>query len=216
MEKISQLLLLVALATQATGFTQSNLVANKPVLTSSSVPASNNNPKTALFMAGFGGGGAKSAKGKSKKKDAPIKLKPKLQWDRYAALKKTAASVAVGIRLVGEESPEWLSVGKVKSKDDELTAAAVAMQRGIIAEHGKRLFPLQVSKKSTVEWGYKEGDSDSDSGEWKVVDVKASLIDVPDGFEKDIGFEGIGDPATGFYCVYDNGKLKVGDETSFT
>ena len=61
-----------------------------------------------------------------------------------------------------------------------------------------------------------EDNGDSDSGEWTVVDVKVSLADVPEGFEKDIGFEGIGDPATGFYCVYDNGRLKVGDETSFT
>lgn len=59
-------------------------------------------------------------------------------------------------------------------------------------------------------------DDDESGGEWTVVDVKAALTDVPDGLEKDIGFEGIPDPATGFYCVYDNGRLKIGDETSFT
>lgn len=80
-------------------------------------------------------------------------------------------------------------------------------------KHGKRLYPLQVSKKSTVEWGYT---TDEDDGKWTVVDVKAALAEAPDGFEKDVGFEGIPDPATGFYCVYDNGKLKVGEETSFT
>eukprot|EP00526_Cylindrotheca_closterium_P024106 CAMPEP_0113628170 /NCGR_PEP_ID=MMETSP0017_2-20120614/14596_1 /TAXON_ID=2856 /ORGANISM="Cylindrotheca closterium" /LENGTH=187 /DNA_ID=CAMNT_0000538465 /DNA_START=139 /DNA_END=702 /DNA_ORIENTATION=- /assembly_acc=CAM_ASM_000147 len=171
------------------------------------------NKNNALFMAGFGGGAKSSAKGKNKK--TPIKLKPKLQWDRYAAL-KTSTRVVVGIRLVGEESAEWLSVGKVKSKDNEFTAAAVAIQRAIIAEHGKRLYPLQVSKKSTVEWGYMmQGDGDDD-GEWTAIDVKAALADAPEGLEKDIGFEGTGDPATGFYCVYDNGRLKVGDETSFT
>ena len=81
------------------------------------------------------------------------------------------------------------------------------------------MYPLQVSKKSTCEWGYTEATSDGDdnsSSEWTVVDVKAALVDLPEGFEKDIGFEGIGDPATGFYCVYDMGRLKIGDETSFT
>jgi len=208
MEKLAQLfVIIVALVTQATsGFTQSNL--GKAKLSRNTV-----NGDT-LFMAGFGGEGAKANK-KNKKKDVPIKLKPKLQWDRYVAL-KTSTKMMVGLRLTGdgdEETSEWLSVGKVKSKDNDFTAVAVVMQRAIIAEHGKRLFPLQVSKKSTCEWGYLEGEGDS--REWKAVDVKAALVDAPAGIEKEIGFEGIPDPATGFYCTYDFGRLKVGEETSF-
>lgn len=118
------------------GFThQSGLTVGKAKLS--------RNTDDALFMAGFGGGGNKSTKGnkKNKKRGIPIKLKPKLQWDRYAAL-KTSAKMMVGIRLTSDdkedgkedESSEWLSVGKVKSKDDEFTAVAVAMQRAIIAE----------------------------------------------------------------------------------
>jgi hypothetical protein len=53
------------------------------------------------------------------------------------------------------------------------------------------LFPLQVTPTAKLEWGYR------DNEEWKIVDKVA----VPDGIEKLIGFEGIGDPATGFYCV---------------
>jgi hypothetical protein len=61
----------------------------------------------------------------------------------------------------------------------------------------------------SCEWGYLEND------EWKAVDVKAAMIDATDGIEKSIGFEGKSDPASGFYCVYDNGKIKLGDESSF-
>jgi hypothetical protein len=81
-------------------------------------------------MAGFGGE-------KNKKKDTPIKLKPKLQWDRYATL-KTADKVQVGIRLINDDaeatSSDWLEVGRVKIKDNENIPLAVAMQRAIIAE----------------------------------------------------------------------------------
>ncbi len=31
----------------------------------------------------------------------------------------------------------------------------------------------------------------------------------PEGVEKLIGFEGRPDPASGFYCVFDNGRLKA-------
>ena len=59
---------------------------------------------------------------------------------------------------------------------------------------------------------------DETSGEWQVVD-KSILDDpataIPDGIEKMIGFEGTPDPATGYYCIYDGGKLKLGDESSF-
>ena len=35
---------------------------------------------------------------------------------------------------------------------------------------------------------------------------------VPDGIEKLIGFEGRPDPATGFYCMYNEGKLVNSDD----
>jgi hypothetical protein len=37
-----------------------------------------------------------------------------------------------------------------------------------------------------------------------------------EGIEKMIGFEGRPDPASGFYCVYDGGRLKLGEESSFS
>jgi hypothetical protein len=90
-------------------------------------------------MAGFGGGGAKSRNDikNKKQKDTPIKLKPKLQWDRYSAL-KNADKAQVGIRLTNDDagatSSDWLEVGRVKIKDSENVPLAVAIQRAIIAE----------------------------------------------------------------------------------
>jgi hypothetical protein len=90
-------------------------------------------------MAGFGGVGAKSKNDKKNKqqKDTPIKLKPKLQWDRYSAL-KNADKAQVGIRLTNDDagatSSDWLEVGRVKIKDNENIPLAVAIQRAIIAE----------------------------------------------------------------------------------
>ena len=100
-------------------------------------------------MAGFG---APSGNKKSKKKSSsatPIKLKPKLQWDRYLAMKEsTIITVAVQkINNDGDTTDDgWTDVGYVRSLNDELIDVAVARQRALIAEHAKRLFPLQVSK----------------------------------------------------------------------
>ncbi|KAL3921311.1 MAG: hypothetical protein SGARI_006711 [Bacillariaceae sp.] len=78
-------------------------------------------------------------------------------------------------------------------------------------QHAKRLYPLQVSAKKPIEWGYYNDGDD----QWKVVD-KAILNDnTVEGLEKMVGFEGRPDPASGFYCVYDGGRLKLGDESSF-
>lgn len=61
-----------------------------------------------------------------------------------------------------------------------------------------------------MEWAYLDGE------EWKVVDKSILETEsIPDGIEKMIGFEGTPDPATGFYCIYDGGKLKIGEESSF-
>ncbi len=91
-------------------------------------------PLSTLQMAGFGGGGSTKKGGKKKKNKSPLVLKPKQQWDRYANLKASAA-FKVAVRVVnGDDNNEWLEAGKVKSKNDESTEIAVALQRGIIAE----------------------------------------------------------------------------------
>eukprot|EP00543_Licmophora_paradoxa_P009741 CAMPEP_0202462186 /NCGR_PEP_ID=MMETSP1360-20130828/52875_1 /ASSEMBLY_ACC=CAM_ASM_000848 /TAXON_ID=515479 /ORGANISM="Licmophora paradoxa, Strain CCMP2313" /LENGTH=199 /DNA_ID=CAMNT_0049084539 /DNA_START=20 /DNA_END=619 /DNA_ORIENTATION=- len=145
-----------------------------------------------IMMAGFG---APKKGGKPKE----IKLKPKQQWDRYTNL-KSETIVKVAVRT--SQEAEWLEVGRVKSKGNEYTEIAVAKQRVIIAEHSRRLFPLQILQNTKVEWGYFVTESE----EWKVVD-KVVVENAPDGIEKMIGFEGRPDPSSGFYCHYNMGRL---------
>lgn len=154
---------------------------------------------------GFGGGGD----GKKKAKKL-VKLKPKSQWDRFVGM-KGASRIRVAVRTTNAEDSEWLQVGHIKSVDDAYTALAVARQRALIAEHAKRLFPLQVSIKDTVQWAYWKEDSD----EWITVD-KSVLDDedVPDDLEKRIGFEGRPDPSSGYYCMYNEGRLVNDGEES--
>jgi len=63
-----------------------------------------------------------------------------------------------------------------------------------------------VSTKDKVEWAYWEGGEDD--GSWTVVD-KSVVDGAPDGIEKQIGFEGRPDPSSGFYCVFDGGRLQA-------
>lgn len=149
---------------------------------------------------------------KKKNVNKEAKLKPKQQWDRYANFKREP-KIQVGVRIKEDDSEEWLEVGRVKSQDSQYTEAAVFRQRAIIAEHAKRLYPLQLSTKKTLEWGYQAGDDDD--SEWKTVD-KSCMTESVEGIEKMIGFEGRPDPASGFYCVYDGGRLKLGEESSFS
>lgn len=147
-------------------------------------------------MAGFGGGSSKKTGGKKGKGKGPVtqKLKPKSQWDKYKRFKKSS-SVKVAVRVAADaesDAGDWYEVGKIKSDGDEFTELAVVLQRGIIAEHAKRLEPLQFLPKYQVEWGYASADD-----EWIVVD-KNVANSAPSGVEKKIGFQGNPDKS-GFY-----------------
>jgi len=160
-------------------------------------------------MAGFGGGATeKGKKGKKSGGTALKSLKPKSQWDRYLSL-KTATSFKVGVRKV--DGDEWLDVGYARSDSNEFTEIAIARQRAIIAEHARRVHPLQVSPKDMLEWGY------YDESESVYVSVSKDVCDnLPNGIEKKIGFEGFPDVKTGFYCHYDKGRIvEKKDEQSF-
>lgn len=100
---------------------------------------------------------------------------------------------------------EWYEVGRIKSEGDAFTEIAVTLQRGIIAEHAKRLYPLLFLPKDKVEWAY-ASKLKPEQEDWVLVD-KNAMSDVPAGVEKIIGFEGKPDPATGFYCNYKGGRL---------
>jgi len=178
-----------------------NLAAKQPtfLLTNSLHPktlSSTRSPLTTTMKVsgGFGAG---------KDKDVASKIKPKGQWDRYTSMdNKTAPPVRVAVRILNEaDDGEWVEVGYVKSQDNLFTEAAVARQRALIAEHAKRLYPLKILPKFKLEWGYYKEDSE----EWVTVNVKE--VDSSDGIERKIGFEGIADPATGFYCHYKEGRI---------
>jgi hypothetical protein len=82
-------------------------------------------------------------------------------------------------------------------------------------QHAKRLYPLQVSPKDTLEWGYRNGDGGGDESAWAVAD-KSALDGIEatsnKGLDRSIGFEGTPDPSTGFYCFYNEGRLVNGAE----
>ena len=189
MIRISTMLLAVSSWT-ATGFSPLSISSNNnqrsAFLSPSNMPSSYSTATTSsLYAGGFGGGGgAKKKKASDTKKD--LKLKPKQQWDRYTDLKREP-KVRVAVRIIEEDNNEWLEVGRIKSKESKYTEMAVFRQRAIIAEHARRLYPLKVTSKKTIEWGYFTGDDDND--EWKAVD-KSSITDEVEGLEKLVGFEG--------------------------
>jgi hypothetical protein len=142
-------------------------------------------------------------RGSNKKKDS--KLKPKQQWDRYGDL-KASETVRVAVRIIDDSSEQqqrqqqqqqWLLVGTVKSKDNAYTEAAVIRHRVLIAEHARRIFPLQISAKDKLEWAYRTSNTAMAPEEGWVVAGKVENL--PDDIDKLIGFEGLPDP-TGFYA----------------
>jgi hypothetical protein len=165
-----------------------------------------------LHMAGFGEGrgSAQIKKANLNKKKPPastLKLKPKIQWDRFCSLKRgTGVRVAVRVANDGSDAGEWYEIGSVKSEGDECTELAVDLQKGIIAEHAKRLNPLQFLPKDKVEWAYASATATPEQEDWIVVE-KTDASDATPGIEKKIGFEGIPDPSSGFYCNYEGGKI---------
>jgi len=108
---------------------------------------------SATAAGGFGGGGSgKKAKktkgggsgGSSGGSSTAKKLKPKQQWDRFTTALKGEDRFPVAVRRVVEDgdggdsdetaASEWLEVGCVRSREGRYTEAAVALQRGLIAE----------------------------------------------------------------------------------
>jgi len=187
--------------------TTATTTASTPIITHYS-------PSSPLSMAGFGGGGSStgSKKGGGKKKgggggmgggastSSSSKLKPKTQWDRYKSLKE-ASSVTVAMRVMyeGTEVGKWRTIGTVRSEGDEFTEMAVALQKGIITEHAKRLHPLQFLPKDTVQWAYSSNtnaNTDDTDDDWIIINEK---LELPPGADKKVGFQGNADPS-GYYA----------------
>jgi hypothetical protein len=153
------------------------------------------------LLAGFGKSSEKNKKKAASSSTAA--LKPKSQWDRFKDFKQSTA-IRVAVRKI---NGAWMEVGRIKAKEDTLDAqiAAVTLQRALIAEHAKRLYPLQILNKDKIEWGYAASTSSSEDDEFIAINVKQVKFD---GFDpKSVGFEGTPDPVTGYYCHYENGIM---------
>mmetsp|Transcript_24206 Transcript_24206/g.28526 ORF Transcript_24206/g.28526 Transcript_24206/m.28526 type:complete len:242 (+) Transcript_24206:5-730(+) len=169
---------------------------------------------SSLQMAGFGGASAKKGGTKKNKKELTLKpLKPKQQWDRYTSdAMKEFDCIPVAVRVVRTinsatttttNEGTWLEVGAVKSKENAWTEAAVIRHRILIADHARRMFPLQVLAKDKLEWGYSTTATvysttrdEGDVIEWTVV---GKVDDIPADIDKLIGFQGLPE-RTGFYA----------------
>ena len=65
-----------------------------------------------------------------------------------------------------------------------------------------------MSAKDTIEWSVWDPDAET----WNIIDKNVlKTADIPDGIEKMIGFEGRPDPASGYYCMYNEGRLVNGE-----
>eukprot|EP00540_Astrosyne_radiata_P014883 CAMPEP_0116861618 /NCGR_PEP_ID=MMETSP0418-20121206/23137_1 /TAXON_ID=1158023 /ORGANISM="Astrosyne radiata, Strain 13vi08-1A" /LENGTH=202 /DNA_ID=CAMNT_0004496289 /DNA_START=687 /DNA_END=1295 /DNA_ORIENTATION=+ len=147
---------------------------------------------TKLGMVGFG---AKQAADLTK----AVKLKARKQWNRYLDMKEEK-EIRVAVRKLNKDGTsdpdgEWLEVGRVKSKDNEFTAMAVARQKEIIADHAQRLFTT-VSFRAVLDMAYRKEEPEE---KWVIVKDSA-LEDAPKNLPKMVGFEGVPDPESGYYC----------------
>jgi len=211
------------------GFSSPSAITATSLSTSKSTSSSSSS--SSVLYAGFGGGG-ETSKNKNKKnkinKTDKNKLKPKTQWDRYIEL-KYEPKIPVAVQIDG--TTEWLNVGCVKSQESKHTVQAVFRQRAIIADHAKRLHPIQLAPKGKqqlkLNWGFYEftspatatsaekdddnedgDDNEEQEGQWTVVDKSTAASSTEDdGIEKLIGFMGRPDPVSGFYCQYDGGRI---------
>jgi hypothetical protein len=95
----------------------------------------------------------------------------------------------------------------------------------ICRQHARRLYPFLISSKDTVEYAYcqqQQEEEEDAHNQWKIVDHKSiianysnhtndenDIIILPDDVLRGraIGFEGKPDPATGYYCLYNEGRV---------
>ena len=176
---------------------------------------------TQIFMAGFGGASPPKKNNKKNKTDSTKRqpLKPRKQWGLFLGNDlKDADTIRVAVRPIAttdSNNKKWYEVGAVKSKDNAHTDAAVIRHRSLINEHARRMFPLQILAKDTLEYGYTTTAAGSDkeeastAEEWTLV---AKVDQMPDDIDTRIGFKGNPDP-TGFYAFTDGTGLKAGDST---
>lgn len=119
------------------------------------------------------------------------------------------AFAEVAVRFDGEA---WSPVGFVGAEGVSVEAA-VTRQKRLIAEHAQRIYPAMraTGGGGAFEWGFKSISAFIDNKPEASDEEFVGLAKIDgDVSEKKVGFEGIPDAATGFYCMYSSGKL-MGD-----
>ncbi|KAJ1628757.1 hypothetical protein T492DRAFT_141147 [Pavlovales sp. CCMP2436] len=148
-------------------------------------------PHTAV-SAGFGKGEAKAGDSKT----AKGKLNGQKQWDRYIDLAKRGG-IVVEVAVRKDAESEWKTVGRVCAVAELPAAAAAARQRVLIEEHGKRvhLGVMAEMGKAPLQVGVRAADG------FELVGKKDRALVSSD---EQLGFEGLPDTRTGYYCHYDS------------
>jgi hypothetical protein len=199
MQRYGLLILLVASSTHGFMMTNPQRFVQRRAFMNTVSSSSKNTCATSssLSMAGFGA----APSNKDSKKTKAAKLKPRQQWDRYADL-KDSEKFRVAVRVIGSadvdgdvDANKWLEVGSVKSQNDDYTEAAVIRHRLLIAEHSRRVFPIQISAKDSkdkLEYAYFKGE------EWVMVAGKVDMPELNFSIEKLSGFVGLPEDS-GFY-----------------
>ena len=132
---------------------------------------------------------------------------------RTKVKKDPAADVAFATVAVREKDGAWEKCGFVAAEKGYTAEQSAARQKRLIGEHAVRLYPRLQAESAQLEFGLRrverfvdnEPEEDGE-GDFMIM----GKCDSDKVSEKKIGFEGIADAATGYYCLYDGGKVKAG------
>ena len=127
--------------------------------------------------------------------------------------KDPAAEVAFATVAVREKGRGWERCGFVAAEAGFTAEQSATRQKRLIGEHAVRLYPRLQADSVELEFGLRtvEGFVDNEPKEDGECDFAImGKCDSDKVSEKKIGFEGIADAATGYYCLYDGGKVKAG------
>jgi hypothetical protein len=104
-----------------------------------------------------------------------------------------------------------------------LFVLTLSLIRTRLQQHARRLYPLQISKQDKVEWAYsassqRDANADDETvddasnasppASWSIITPKEIALET--GLEKKVGFQGRPDPASGYYCLYKEGRRVTG------
>ncbi|GMI61108.1 hypothetical protein ScalyP_jg2087 [Parmales sp. scaly parma] len=146
------------------------------------------------------------------KKAAP--LKPKAMWDRYLSLTKVPLAGDVKVANVAVQfENKWFRTGSVCFQSACSLDYALMRSKRLVAEHARRLYPVEIPKDYEASLGvnFENLSKGETTVNWEQFSSQISKEVFEETISKDLdhclGFEGVEDPKSGYYCLYDKGKL---------